>query len=76
MYFKCSTEHVKHKNYTAGRMGNMEKWTRLKNQIAFSLEKVCLWLYVGCDSAVSHISREITPEVKKNISGNGNRVWS
>lgn len=34
--FKCSAEHVKHKNYMAARTGNMERWRRLKNQRVFS----------------------------------------
>lgn len=34
--FKCSAEHVKHKNYTVGRRSDMERWRRLKNQIVFS----------------------------------------
>lgn len=39
------------------------------------MEEVCLWLYAGCGCIVSHVSREITLEVKKNISGKGNIVW-
>lgn len=34
--FKCSAEHVKYKNYMAGRMDDMERWRKLKNQIVFS----------------------------------------
>lgn len=45
-----------------------------KSESIFLGKKVCLWLYVGCDCAVSHISREITLEVKKNIGGEANEV--
>lgn len=53
----------------------MERWRRLEKSDNIFVEKPCLWLSVGCDCAVSHVSREITLEVKKNISGKGNRIW-
>lgn len=46
----------------------------MKKSDSIFVEKVCLWLYAGCDCAVVHVSREITLEVKKNISGKGS--WS
>lgn len=53
----------------------MKRWKRLKKLDNIFVEKVCLWLCVGCDCAVLYVSREITLEVKKNISGKGNGVW-
>lgn len=53
----------------------MERWGRLKKSDNIFMEEVCLCLYVDCDCAVSYVSREITLEVKKNISGKGNGVW-
>lgn len=55
-----------------GQYGKTEK---IEKSDSIFLEKVCLWLYLGCDCAVSHISREITLEVKRNISGKHNGVW-
>ena len=37
--FKCSAEHVKHKNYMAGRKADVTRLRRLKNQIVFSWKK-------------------------------------
>lgn len=53
----------------------MERWRRLKKSDSIFMEEVCLWLYAGCGCVVSHVSREITLEIKKNISGKGNIVW-
>lgn len=67
--FKCPAEHAR-KNRQYGKKEKIEK-----SDSIFLEKKKCLWLYLGFDCAVLHISREITLEVKKNISGKCNGVW-